>query len=239
MTVKLMSPIFLVFAGLLVTSPALAQDTAIDRPVVTIAPFDTGRTGWVPPSGFGQSMAERLGQRLVESGHYRVLDSELLMSEGAAGGRPGAASLLTWRDCAERAGVSYLLIGSVTRYSKEERRRSGGGATTILQLIVGARFHLPLAGAGRSTRTDSIIGVSVRMIDVHTGEIVTIANGEGIASRTDRAGGGFGAIYGAPIAGGYADSRSGAATAMLDEAVRQAVDQAGETIAKAATTLPR
>jgi curli biogenesis system outer membrane secretion channel CsgG len=183
-------------------------------------------------------MAERLGQRLVESGHYRVLDSELLTRE-PSGARPGVVPLQAWRDRAERAGVSYLLIGSVTQYSKEERRRSGGGATAVLQLIIGARLHVPIAGAGRSTQTESIVGVSVRLIDVHSGEILTIANGEGIASRTDRAGGGFGAIHGLPIAGGFSDSRSGAATAMLDEAVRHAVDQAAESITKAAGLLPQ
>jgi hypothetical protein len=149
MTVKSTSAISLVFAGLLATRPALAQEATTDRPVVTIAPFETGRTGWVPPSGFGQIMAERLGQRLVESGHYRVLDSELLTRE-PSGARPGVVPLQAWRDRAERAGVSYLLIGSVTQYSKEERRRSGGGATAVLQLIIGARLHVPIAApAGR------------------------------------------------------------------------------------------
>ena len=218
--------------------PVFAQDGGTARPVVTIVPFDTGRTGWVPPSGFGQIMAERLGQRLVESGQYRLLDAELLTGESGAAGNRASASLQSWRERAERAGASYLLVGSMTRYSKEERRRAGGGATGILQLLAGARLHVPVVGAaGKLTQTQSIIGVSVRMIDVRTGEVITIATGEGIASRADRAGGGLAVIHGAPLAGGFSDSRSGSASAMLDEATRQAVDQAGEAITKAAPRL--
>src|SRR5438132_752271 len=177
MTVKLFSATSLVLAALVGSKPALAQDSAIARPVVTIVPFDTDRTGWVPPAGFGQIMAERLGQRLVESGQYRVLDSELLTRDDGGWMSGGAPSLRSWRDRAERAGASYLLIGSVTRYSKEQHRRSGGGAAAVLRVIVGARFHVPIAGVGQSTQTESVIGVSVRMIDVRTGETPTIASG--------------------------------------------------------------
>src|SRR5262245_51728705 len=91
---------------LAVCMPAWAQDTQ-PRPVVTIAQFDTERTGWVPPPGFGETMAELLGQRLVGSGQYRVLDSEFLSRDLPL--RPHERlPLEALRERAERAGVRYL-----------------------------------------------------------------------------------------------------------------------------------
>src|SRR4051812_8562898 len=92
--------------GLACASPALAQDAP--RPVVTIPGFDTSRTGWAPPAGFGQTLAERLGERLVASGRFRVLDASFLTADS-----PGARALpdlSVLRADADRAGAQYLVL---------------------------------------------------------------------------------------------------------------------------------
>jgi hypothetical protein len=62
MTIRSIPVISCVFAAPIVASPAVAQVGTQARAIVTIAPCETGRTGWVPPAGFGQILAERLGQ---------------------------------------------------------------------------------------------------------------------------------------------------------------------------------
>lgn len=237
-----MKPRMFISAGMLavaLTSPALAQDSALAaRPVVTIAQFDTGRTGWVPPPGFGATLAELLGERLVASGRYRVLDSEFLTRDLA--NAPGwRVALETLRERADQAGVQYLVLGSLTEFSREERQRSGGGAA-VLGTLVAARFHAPVApmiGGARSASIQSVLAVSIRVIDVRTGEIVASASGQGLASRTNRSATGIGLIRGAPLGGGFSSSSSGASDAMLNEALQDALDEVGDVLARTAPRL--
>ena len=237
-----MKPLTLIPAAVLVlgtAAPAFAQDSpAPSRPIVTIARFEAGRTGWVPPPGFGETIAELLGQRLVDAGHYRVLDSEYLTRDisGESGGR---VTLEVLRERAERAGVRYLVIGSLTQFSREQRQRSGGGAA-VLGMLVAARFHAPIApviGGGRSSSTQSILALAVRMIDVQTGEIVATAVGQGTASRTNRSAGALGIVHGAPLAGGFSSASHGANDAMLGEAIQAALDELGAALAQAAARM--
>ena len=217
---------------------ALAQDVQ-PRPIVTIAQFDTGRTGWVPPAGFGETMAELLGQRLVTSGQYRVLDAEFLGRDIAPPPHQ-RLPLEALRERAERAGVRYLILGSLTEYSREQKQRTAGGAA-LIGLLIGARFHAPvapLAGGFRRTSFESVLALSIRMIDVQTGEVVTTAIGQGAAARTNRSATAFGAVA-APFAGGYSNSSSGANEAMLNEALVTALDELAGALVQAAPRLAR
>jgi curli biogenesis system outer membrane secretion channel CsgG len=238
-----MKPLALIPVALLVISTASAAASAQDspapsRPIVTIAQFETGRTGWVPPPGFGETIAELLGQRLVAAGQYRVLDSEYLTRD-ISGEPGGGVTLEVLRERAAHAGVRYLVLGSLTQFSREQRQRSGGGAA-VLGMLVAARFHAPIApviGGGRSSSTESILSLAVRMIDVQTGEIVATAVGQGTASRTNRSAMALGIVHGAPLAGGLSSASHGANDAMLGEAVQDALDELADALARAAARL--
>ena len=119
-----------------------AQDIEGDRPIVTVVPFDTRRTSWVPPPGAGNTIAELLGQRLVESGHYKLLDWQLL-APAAAPVEP-SDSIARAGERARSAGVDYLVVGSVSRYSKEQKRRSGGGGAFFIGMLAAMRLHAPV-----------------------------------------------------------------------------------------------
>lgn len=237
-----MKPLTFIPAAVLVlgmAAPTSAQDSpAPSRPIVTIARFETGRTGWVPPPGFGETIAELLGQRLVAAGQYRVLDSEYLTRD--ISGEPGErVTLEALRERAAGAGVRYLVLGSLTQFSREQRQRSGGGAA-VLGMLVAARLHAPIApviGGGRSSSTQSILSLAVRMIDVQTGEIVATAVGQGTASRTNRSAMAAGIVHGAPLAGGLSSASHGANDAMLGEAVQVALDELGAALAQAAVRM--
>src|SRR6185295_12574598 len=56
--------------------PAIAQPAA--RPAIAVAPFDTDRTGWMPPPHFGETVADLLASRLVNLGSFRVFDRGVL-----------------------------------------------------------------------------------------------------------------------------------------------------------------
>jgi hypothetical protein len=66
----------LMLAALLVAAPAGAQDDRpVSRPTIAVVAFDTTRTGWMPPPGFGETVADLLTDRLVSGGAFRIIDS--------------------------------------------------------------------------------------------------------------------------------------------------------------------
>jgi hypothetical protein len=91
----LTSPIALVLVcSQLLLSPLVSASAAPDarhasmrdsRPALVVLPFDTDRTGWMPPPQFGETASDLLAHELVESGGYRVLDREWLASAADAG----------------------------------------------------------------------------------------------------------------------------------------------------------
>jgi curli biogenesis system outer membrane secretion channel CsgG len=207
------------FAALLV-NPAYAQDEvppASQRPTVVVADLDTDRTGWVPPPRLGATLAELLTDRLVSSGQYRLLDRETVAAVAGRGPMPFAVL----RDRAAAAGGNYLIVGAVTRFSTERQRKTGVGLLPVP--VVG--------GLVRKNKVEFVIGLTLRVIDVRTGEVVATATTEGGAATQNSSSGGI-AVVGlpVPIAGGGGSSTTGAQDRLLDTAIVQAIDAAAERI---------
>lgn len=209
----------------LLATPALAQEETMKppRPTLTVADFDTDRTGWMPPPNLGQTLAELLTDRLVNAGSYRMMDRVWLVE--AVDRRRIPFSVLLGR--AADAGVEYLVAGSVTRFSTERRSSTAGG-------IVPLPF---LAGLVRKSKTETVIGLTLRVIDVRTGEVVATATAESGAAQQSSSGGGVGVIGHVPIVGGKGSSTSGFEDRLLDTAVQQAITAAADKILAAAPRL--
>lgn len=217
-----------------VARPSLAQDampgTALDgaaqvaRPTMTVADFDTDRTGWMPPPRLGTTLAEMLTDRLVATGQYRMMDREWLVS--AQDGRVPFPHLV---ERAASAGVDYLVAGSVTRLSIENRSSTGGGVVPLP--FIGGLLH--------KHKTESVIGLTIRVIDVHTGEIVATSMAEKGATQKNSAGGGFVVVGSVPLFGGAGSSATGFQDRLLDTAVQEAVTVAAEKIVAASAKLIR
>ena len=218
----------------LLATPAWAQDampgTALDgaaqaaRPSMTVADFDTDRTGWMPPPRLGTTLAEMLTDRLVAAGPYRMMDREWLVS--AQDGRVPFPQLV---ERAASAGVDYLVAGSVTRLSIENRSSTGGGIVPLP--FIGGLIH--------KKKTESVIGLTIRVIDVHTGEIVATSMAEKGAMQKNSAGGGVIVIGPVPVFGGAGSSATGFHDRLLDTAVQEAVTVAADKIVAAASRLVR
>jgi len=206
--------------------PGTVQDVAAQpsRPTMTVADFDTDRTGWMPPPRLGTTLAEMLTDRLVAAGQYRMMDREWLVS--AQDGRVPFPQLI---ERAAGAGVDYLVAGSVTRLSIENRSSTGGGVVPLP--LIGALIH--------KHKTESVIGLTIRVIDVHTGEIVATSTAERGATQKNTAGGGFVVIGTVPLFGAAGSSTTGFHDRLLDTAVQEAVTAAAERIVAVAPRLVR
>jgi len=206
----------LMLAALLVAAPAGAQDDRpVSRPTIAVVAFDTTRTGWMPPPGFGETVADLLTDRLVSGGAFRIIDSSLVITPGDDVGRMPAAMLM---ERAAGSGVQYLVLGAITRLSMEHRTSTGGGVVPIP--IVG--------GLIKKKKTDSILGLTIRMVDVRTGEIVTTTTVEGSSSGNTSSGGGVAAFVHLPFVAGKHSSATGIQDGLLANAVGEAVAAVAE-----------
>jgi curli biogenesis system outer membrane secretion channel CsgG len=128
---------------------------------------------------------------------------------------------------AASAGVHYLVLGAVTRLSMEHRTSTGGGVVPIP--IVG--------GLIKKKKTDSILGLTIRMVDTRTGEIITTTTVEGSSSGNTSSGGGVAAFVHLPFVAGKHSSATGIQDGLLANAVGEAVMAVAEHLKAAAPRL--
>jgi curli biogenesis system outer membrane secretion channel CsgG len=151
----------------------------------------------------GIGVADLLVARLLEVPGIRVVERrrlDLMMSEQRLAGHDTTANVLHAR---------FIITGSVTRFGTEERRGLGG---------LGGSFGLGVLGF---KRPKTQVGLTARIIDATTGEIITSITGAGISTKGGSILiGGVGGGVGGGIAVGSGEFRASA----LGEATEQAVD---------------
>jgi curli biogenesis system outer membrane secretion channel CsgG len=189
---------------------------------VAIADVDVRPGGWMlPPPEAGAAIAELLLAELVSSSRFRVYDGQWLVPDGDRGPR---LSLDRLRAAAVASHVDYVVLGTITQFGTERGTRSGA-----------ALIPAPLLAGGLSRRrTTTTMGVTLKLVDARTGEVVATAIGNGKGTRTARMLGILG--LGLPFGAGAGRS-SEARDAMVDEAVRQAVHGAASDLLKFAPRL--
>jgi len=155
--------------------PAAAQ--AAKRPSVAVMDLDYGTVTdhWWGDYDIGKGVADQIIDELVNDGSFRVierkkLDTVLAEQDFAASDRadPSAAKLAK---VGKVLGVKYILAGSITKFGSE--KKATGGSFKGVGLGVG--------------KAKTEVGLTVRVIDATTGEILVSAKGIG----TSKKGGGF------------------------------------------------
>ncbi|HEX9366690.1 MAG TPA: CsgG/HfaB family protein [Vicinamibacterales bacterium] len=217
-------PVFAVLACLTAGRSALAQDAKPTIAIADVALTPGGST--LPPPQLGAAIVQLLLDELVSSRRFHVYDGQWLVPESEAGGRVNLDRL---RAGAAASQVDYLILGSVTAFSTEQQVRRGGGL-----------LPLPFVGGGFSRQqTLTAVGVTFRVVDVRTGEVVTTTTSQGYGKRKATALGLLGVLHGLPLGGGGGARSSMSRDAMLDEAVREAVHGAAGALMASAFRLAR
>lgn len=210
---------------LAVLAPIVGAQEATARPTVAIADVEVAPGGWMlPPPQLGQVITQLLLDELVSSAQFHVVDGQWLVPESLLHTR---LALDRFRDGAAANHVDYLVFGTVTAFSTEQHARRGGG-------------FLPrpfIAGGLSRQQTLTTVGVTFRVVDVRTGEIVTTTTAQGRGTRKATALGLLGAIKGLPLAAAGGSRPSMSRDAMLDEAVRDAVHGAAQALSRSATLM--
>jgi len=200
---------------------AAAQEAPTVRPTLAVAAFETDRTGWMPPPHFGETVADLLASRLVDLGAYRVFDRGMLPESGP-GRRP---SLDAIRELARQSGVDFVVLGAVTRFASEKKNSRGG--------LIG----IPFIGGGGKSSQESSVGLTLRIVSVRTGEIVTTATTLGSASKSSRTVGAGAVVHGLPVGGLFTSGSTGSLDRLVGEALLDAIEEAAAALTKAAARM--
>lgn len=182
----------------------------------------------------GKGISDLLTQKLVQDGKYSVIERnalEKVLSEQNFS-NSDRADAATAAKIGRILGVDAIILGSITQFGRDDKSTTvGGGAMGGLT----SRFGL---GGVQKKNAKAVVGVTARLVDTSTAEILAAVTGTGESSRSGAS------LLGA---GGSSDTIAGAASDMtssnfgqtiLGEAVHQAVNSLAEQLNTNAAVLP-
>jgi TolB-like protein len=155
----------------------LAAQSEAPLPTITVTPFTADRLTEETRS-LGEESADDLAERLVASGRYRVLARDWMPLP--AKGRSGSYPVATIRQAAARAGVQYIVFGSMRAYVV---RVVSSPAVGYLPVQKGLIFSRIIQSQTRTRRPPiksvTRYSVDIELIDAATGELVRTMRGRG------------------------------------------------------------
>jgi curli biogenesis system outer membrane secretion channel CsgG len=125
----------------------------------------------------GKGIADLLVTDLVKDGSYSIIERKALdkiMAEqnfsNSDRANPASAAKI-----GKLLGVDAILVGSITQFGSETKNLGLGGA--------GGNWGGHGLGGFGHKNTKAIVGLSARLVDIDTGEVLAVAEGKGMSSR--------------------------------------------------------
>jgi curli biogenesis system outer membrane secretion channel CsgG len=221
-------------------SVAPAQDAApaAAKKRVAVMNFDYGTVRSYVSSIFGsdqdvgKGISDLLVQKLVQDGKYSViernaLDKILAEQNFSNSDRADAA---TAAKIGKVLGLDAIIIGSITQFGRDDQHTNVGGGGYGL-----GKFGL--GGVGTS-KAKAVVGISARMVNTSTGEILAAVTGTGESTRSSTSLLGAGGGWTGGGGGSLDMGSSNFANTILGEAVHKAVDDTGTQLDGAVDKVP-
>lgn len=171
----------------------------------------------------GASLADVLVKELVKGGRFVVVErraiDQVLKEQNFSNSSRADAKTAT--AIGRLLGVDVIVMGSVTQFGVEESAVAvNSGALS--------RVTRGVLGGGKRVSATATVGMTARMVDTKTGEILTAASGTGQSSKASLGASGYTAVD--MTASSFQDS-------MLGEAVNRAAQQVAATLTESTATL--
>lgn len=208
----------LVLALVMMSVTDLAAQERKKRIAILDFEFDAIQKWWEGDWNVGAGISEILVTKLFKDGTYELVDRNAIdqilkeqdMSNSARFDASSAAQL------GKLLGADALLTGSITQFGTEKKSTGGVGG------LLGKKGGV-LGGLGMKKSKAKCV-IDARLIDVNTGVIISVAEGEGTSNRKGLLLGGAG--YGQSSAGGgaFQMTSSGFRETILGEATNTACD---------------
>jgi curli biogenesis system outer membrane secretion channel CsgG len=180
----------------------------------------------------GKGISDLLVQQLVTDGKYSVIErnalDKILNEQNFA--NSDRADPATAAKIGKILGVDAVIMGSITQFGRDDQNKTIGAGAAMA-----SKFGL---GGLQKRESKAVVGVTARMVDTTTAEILAAATGNGESTRKGTslvgAGGGGGNAAGA----GYDMTSKNFGETILGEAVHQAVTNMATQLDQKADTLP-
>ena len=215
----------LVILGMLVCTSALNAGAQARKKRVAIMDFDYATVHSYVASIFGQDVdigkgiSDLLVTNLVKDGSYSVIERKALdkilaeqnFSNSDRANPTSAAKI------GKMLGVDAIIVGSITQFGNDTKNQNIGGAG-------GNWGGYGLGGLGRK-KSKAVVGLTARMVDIDTGEILAVAEGKGESQRNSTSLLGGGGNWHGFGAGNVDMGSSDFQNTIIGEATKVAVDQ--------------
>jgi curli biogenesis system outer membrane secretion channel CsgG len=134
----------------------------------------------------GTSLADVVVKELIAGGAFSVIErraidkviAEQNLSNSSRADAKTAAAI------GRLLGVQAIVMGTVTQFGIEESSVAVGSGAL-------GRVTRGVLGAGKRSNTTAKVGITARMVDTSTGEILTAATGSGESNKASVGGGGY------------------------------------------------
>ena len=207
------------------TPSAGAQAAAKRRPRLAILDFDYATVQTWSQSLFGtnvdigKGITQMLVTDLVKDGTYSIIERaamDKIMTEQNFS-NSNRADPTSAAKIGKLLGVDAIIVGSITQFGNETKKTNIGGGG-------GGWNGFGIGGIGHS-KSNANVSITARIVNIDTGEIMGVAEGQGTSSRssTSLLGGGSGGWNGG---GGNVDfGSSNFQSTIIGEATKAAVDK--------------
>ena len=217
--------LLLAIAAGIVARPAAGQTAPMHRPRIAVLDFDYATVMSSSSALFGSNVdvgrgiTDLLVTDLVKDGTFSVIERKALdriMAEqnfsNSERADPTSAAKL-----GKLLGVDAIIVGSITQFGNETKNTNVGGGG-------GGWGGFGIGGVGHS-KSKATVGITARIVNVDTGEILGVAEGAGESSRSSTSllggGGGWHGWGGGNVDFGSSDFQE----TIIGEAVKIAVDK--------------
>ena len=182
----------------------------------------------------GKGIADLLVDRLVNGGVYSVIERKALdkivaeqnLSNSDRADANSAAKI------GRILGVDAIIVGSITQFGRDDKSTGVAGSA-----IGGLANRYGLGAAGRR-ESKAVVGISARIVNASTGEIISAVTAKGESKRSGTTLLGSGGSSNQSGTGGLNMQSSNFANTIIGEAVGEAVTGLVQQLQQSASRLP-
>lgn len=223
--------------ALLLASSAFAQAPAHKKRVAVLN-FDYATVQTTVSAIFGtnvdvgKGISDLLVQQLVTDGKFSLIErnaiDKILNEQNFSNSDRVDSS--TAAKIGKILGVDAVVMGSITQFGRDDQNKTyGGGVATLNKFGIGGL---------QKREAKAVVGITARLVDTTTGEILAAVTGTGESQRKGTSLAGAGGGGGNSAGGGYDMTSKNFSETILGEAVKQAVTSMASQLDAKADALP-
>jgi curli biogenesis system outer membrane secretion channel CsgG len=182
----------------------------------------------------GKGVADLIVEKMVNAGAYSVVERKALdkiLSEQNFS-NSDRVDATTAAKLGRLLGADAIVLGSIIQFGRDDKSTNVGGS------VVGDRLSkFGIGGVGQK-KSKAVVGLTARIVNVNTGEILAVATGKGESTRNGTSLIGAGGGAGSAAAGALDMRSSNFANTVLGEAVNAAVENLSTQLNASAGKLP-